>query len=302
MSTVQNINYNQRFDTVVAVRTLGSYSAAAEALSLTPSAVSQQIHSLEHELGVTLFSRIGKSLVPTRECDIIASYADRINELCIRMSSELYDGDKNTQHLVAGVTPSVENAAISQVMTRFSNEHGNMHITVISENSTVLCDMLRKYAIDFAVVEGEFPSGEFNSILLDTDYLVAAVSNKNPLSKKNMVTVAELKKERLILRLPESGTTSLFEAHLKKAGMELSDFNIMMQADSSSTIKKLVENNYGVSVLSNKVCAKEAEEGRFRTMPIMDMNMVRSINIIYRSDFRYMDILRHIQRLYAEVN
>lgn len=298
---MQSIHYNQRFDTLLAVRTFGSYSSAAEELSLTPSAVSQQIHSLEQELGVTLFSRIGNSLVPTRECDIIASYADRINELCMRMSSELQDGDRNTQRLVAGVTPSVENAAISQVMTRYSNERGNMHITVISENSATLCDMLRKYAIDFAVVEGEFPSGEFKSILLDTDYLVAAVSNANPLSKKSVVTISELKKERLILRLPESGTTSLFEAHLKKAGMELSDFNIMMQADSSSTIKRLVEQNYGVSVLSKKVCEKENAAGKFRTMPIMDMNMVRSINIIYRSDFRHMDMLRDIQRLYSEV-
>lgn len=299
---MQNINYNQRFGTVLAVRDLGSYSAAAEALSLTPSAVSQQIHSLERELGVTLFTRAGKNLLPTRECDIIASYADRINELCVRMSSELSNGERNIQHLVAGVTPSVENAAISQVMTRYSNEHGDTHITVISENSAVLCDMLRKYAIDFAVVEGEFPTGEFNSVLLDTDYLVAAVANTNPLSRKNMVTIEDLKREKLILRLTESGTTSLFEAHLKKAGMELSDFRIMMQADSSATIKKLVENNYGVSVLSNKVCAKEAAAGRFRTMPIRDMNMMRSIHIIYRSDFKNMEMLRDIQRLYSEVN
>ena len=51
--------------------------------------------------------------------------------------------------------------------------------------------------------------------MLDTDSLILAVSNHNPLSKKSIVTLEELKKQRLILRLPDSATRNLFISHLE---------------------------------------------------------------------------------------
>lgn len=44
----------------------GTYRRASEALNVTPSALSQTIHSLEHALGAPLFERVGKKLVPNR--------------------------------------------------------------------------------------------------------------------------------------------------------------------------------------------------------------------------------------------
>lgn len=159
--------------------------------------------------------------------------------------------------------------------------------------------MLQAGAIDLAVVDGGFSADGFNSILLDTDHLVVAVSNENPLSEKSFVRLSELRHERLILCAP--GTRNLFEAHLKSAGMQIGQFNVMMELDSISTIKKLVGDNYGVSVLPNKVCARDAEAGRFRIKPIADMNMARQIHMFYRPELRCEELLGDIQRLYYEV-
>src|SRR3546814_3700983 len=46
---------------------LGSVSRAAEALFVSQPAVTQQLQALERELGVRLFERSGRRLVPTRE-------------------------------------------------------------------------------------------------------------------------------------------------------------------------------------------------------------------------------------------
>lgn len=83
--------------------------------------------------------------------------------------------------------------------------------------------------------------------------------------------------------------------------MQISQFNVMMELDSISTIKKLVGDNYGVSVLPNKVCARDAEAGRFRIKPIADMNMARQIHMFYRPELRCEELLGDIQRLYYEV-
>ncbi len=162
--------------------------------------------------------------------------------------------------------------------------------------------MLRNYAVDIAVVEGEFPENDFNSVILDTDYLVAVVPNENPLAEKDMVTVEELKKEKLILRSHGSGTRNLFEANLKKSGLSISDFNIMMEVESVAAIKKFVKNNYGVSVLSNKACRNEVAKGKFRALPICNMQLTRKINIFYRKDFNYDELLQKIQLLYSQID
>lgn len=46
----------------VAAAQLGSFRAAAQQLNVTPSAISQQIKSLEQRIGLSLFSRQGKEL------------------------------------------------------------------------------------------------------------------------------------------------------------------------------------------------------------------------------------------------
>lgn len=44
------VNYDQRYDSLLTVYRLGSFAAAAAEMSLTASAVSKQIHSLERDL------------------------------------------------------------------------------------------------------------------------------------------------------------------------------------------------------------------------------------------------------------
>ena len=49
-----------------------SYSRAAEELSVTHGAVSQQIRRLEAELGARLFERRGNAMMPTAEAERLA--------------------------------------------------------------------------------------------------------------------------------------------------------------------------------------------------------------------------------------
>ena len=54
---------------------LGSVSRAAEALFVSQPAVTQQLQSLERELGVPLLERSGRRMVPTREGEVLYELA-----------------------------------------------------------------------------------------------------------------------------------------------------------------------------------------------------------------------------------
>lgn len=291
--------FDQRFEALRLVRELKSYSAAAGKLSLSPSAVAQQIHSLERELEAELFVRSGNRLVPTEVCDIAADYAGQAASLRRRMELDIDASRREVNSVVIGVSPSLEDSAVSEMLAQYTRLHPNAQLRMVSENGRSLLALLRERMLDLAIVDTPFPSDEFNSLLIDTDYLTAAVPNESPLAALGHISLDQLKKERLILRPSGSGTRTLFEASLRKLGMSLEQFNVMMEADSTSTIKRLVESNYGISVLSGRACAAAVSEGRFRVLPISDLNMVRRIHICYRKDFSNMAFLGQLQELYS---
>ena len=158
--------------------------------------------------------------------------------------------------------------------------------------------MLRNYELDIAVVEGRMQDENINSLLLDTDSLVLVVSNNHPLAKKSMVTIDEIKKEKLILRRPSSGTRNLFTAHLESQNMSLDEFNVILEVDNPATIKDLIRRDIGVSILARSICLDELKKGKITVLPIENLSMIREINILYHRDFKHTDILQNLLKEY----
>ncbi len=67
----------QQLEYFLATFRRGSFSAAAEALHLAQPSVSEQIRRLEDELGVRLFERVGRGLIPTEAGHTLRAHAER---------------------------------------------------------------------------------------------------------------------------------------------------------------------------------------------------------------------------------
>ena len=110
----------------------------------------------------------------------------------------------------------------------------------------------------------------------------------------------DLKKERMILRLPSSATRKLFEAHLLSLGMSIDAFDVAMEVDNIATIKDLIRKDLGVSILARSACMDELRKGKLTALPIENLSMVRQMNLVYRKDFPHMELLYEILRLYHD--
>jgi len=290
-----------RLYTLLAVVEFKSYTRAAEHLSLTQPAVTQHIKQLEKELDIKIFTRVGKEIKPTNEGNIVIQYARRNIALYERMKQSILDERRHVRRLTVGITHTAESNAVAEVLGRYSCKNPGTTITIISDSINNLYNMLKNYEIDLAVVEGKVRDPSINSLLLDTDALMLVVSNNNPLAKKSMVTINELKKQPLILRRPSSGTRNLFAAHLESKNMSLDDFNVILEVDNIATIKDLIKRDIGVSVLARSACLDELKKGKIAVLPIENLSMIREINILYHSDFKHMDILESIMKEYNKV-
>lgn len=286
--------------TLLKVYETGNYTRAAEKLALTQPAVSQHIKLLERELDVTLFDRTGSKIKPTPEGKLVIQYAERVVSLYETLQQALVDRKHTIDRLRVGVTHTSESNIVSEVLAKYTEQNENMKITIQTDGINSLHDMLRNYKIDIAIVEGGVADPSIKSIMLDTDCLVLAVSNEHPLAKKRSVKLEELKSERMILRLPNSGTRNLFAAHLESHGQSLDDFNVVLEVDNIATIKDLVRRNYGVSILARSACMDELKKGKITVLPIENLSMVREVNILYHHTFAHTDVLKDIVCIYNE--
>ena len=286
--------------TLLKVYECRNYTQAAKQLNITQPAVSQHIKALESELGVKLFEHSNGDILVTKQCEEAVKFAKKIVGLYNSLYQSMRDNRTRTTHLTVGITHTAESNPIAEVLAKYGSEHNDVHITMISDNITNLYEKLKTYELDFAIVEGRLPAEGFNTLLLDTDSLVLVVANTNRLAKKTMVTVNELKKEKLILRLPDSGTRNLFLSHLESNNMSIRDFNVILEVDNIATIKDLIRRGFGVSILAKSACLDELKKGKITVLPVENLSMTREINIVYHSTFGYMDILQGIIRLYNE--
>lgn len=289
-----------KLKTLICTAEQKSFTSAAKLLSLTQPAVSHHIRLLEEELGVKIFARNKNELILTPEGEIVLRGARRMNAICERIYSELSDRTHCLTRLRVGITHTAESNLMTEVLARYSQSVEHMTIKIITDTINNLYAMLENYELDLAITDGKPVGRELRSLLLDTDYLVCVMSNENQLASREMVTLGELKKQKMILRLPTSATRILFESQLDGIGESITDFDILLEVDSVAAIKDLIRKNLGVSILARSACMDELNKGKLTALPIENLSMVRETNLVYHNDFEHEEILKSIMKVYRE--
>ncbi|MBQ9188225.1 MAG: LysR family transcriptional regulator [Clostridia bacterium] len=277
-----------------------SFSEAAKKLSITQPAVSHHIKVLEEELNIRIFDRRKGEIVVTREGEAVVKCAKKLLGLYNNLRQDLSDSKKLVTHLTIGITHTAESNPVAEALAKYCAEHGQVTITMVTDTINNLYKKLKNYEIDLAIVEGRVPSTSVHYLLLDTDCLMLAVSMNHPFAQRSMVTLNELKKERMIIRLPNSGTRNLFTAHLESNNMDIRDFNVILELDNIATIKDLIRRDFGVSVLPKSVCLDELKKKKIAVLPVENLSMMREINLAYMDDFTQVDMLHGIITAYNE--
>ena len=189
-------------------------------------------------------------------------------------------------------------AGVPQVLAEYCNQTPGVHINIVTDTIKNLYDMMRSYELDVAIVDGQFPASGYTEVLLDTDYLCLVVSPIHPLARRASVAIGALQGERFIMRPKGAGTRSMFESYLSECGADIRDFNIIIEMDSVATIKELVAQDLGISVIAHSACREDEQAGRLAVVPLEKPGMVRRINMVHHQDFSHPEILEELRRLY----
>ncbi len=292
---------DDRLETLIVVCETKNFTKAGQILSLTQPAVSNHIKKLEEEIGAPLFLRKKGELLLSPEGEIALLYSRRMKALCEKLQEKVDNCKTNLKKIRIGITHTQESGFMAEALSKMAVNSYNTNITLITDNIKNLYDMLENFEIDVAIMEQKPTNPSFNYMVLDTDMLLCITSPKNSLAKKTAITLDDLKKRHLILRLPSSFTREKFEQALASIGESINNFDVAIEVDSIATIRNLVKKDIGVSILSKSACYKEINKGSLVALPIQNLSMTRETVVVYHKTFNHQDIIEKIAKGYNEL-
>ena len=143
--------------TFLAVCETGSFTAAAEQVGRTQSAVSLQIQRLEISLGRPLFVRGGGAFEMTEHAALLQSHAKRILD-CVAEAQAAFDVGSVDGVVVLGIPEDYAPRILSDVLRSFTQLYPDATINLVMDESRQLVRHLAEGSVDLAfITEGEGP-------------------------------------------------------------------------------------------------------------------------------------------------
>jgi len=282
----------------IKAKELLNFTAAAEALNISQSTLSQQIKQLEIELDTPLFNRIGKRITLTEAGDLFYSYAlQTVNKANSGLTLLKDLGELKTGDLSIGVTYGLRHL-LTPALIAFLSDYPGITVKVYFGTSEELHDKLIGLHLDLVLAFEEIVADEnlTYTLLFESPLCLVAALN-SPLADKKEIDLTEI--SQLPIVLPAAGYSTrkfvgdIFAKHniQPKISAEINDI---------PTLLDLVKSGKWYTILAKTTVAIDKE---LAIIPINKINMTRRAMIITHQDAYQKKAARYfLERLTAPLS
>jgi DNA-binding transcriptional LysR family regulator len=293
----------QQLQYFVAVAETRHFTRAADLVHVAQPSLSQQIKSLERELGADLFLRARGNITLTDAGEALLPLARRIladAETARHEVQELVQLRAGRVRL--GATPSVCTGLLPDVLRAFHDRYPGIRLLIEEGGSHDLVRELARGALDLALVVLPLPSPSpaLTTVELLREDLVVVSSPDAPRpgggqGRGRAVRVAELAGERLVMFRHGYDLRELTVAACRAEGFE-PDFAV--EGGEMDAVLGFVRAGLGVAVVPRMVAARSGRG--LRVTPLASPGLYRTIALAHRSDVAPPRAARELQRMLLE--
>ncbi len=230
----------------------GSFSAAADALSYTQSAVSQAVARLESETGATLVVRDRRSVRPTAAGSTLVEHAETIFAQIASAEADLAAvlGVRGGRLRVASF-PSAGATLMPLAVAAFRTGHPEVVLTLAEGEPEEIAPRLGAGDFDLALLfefpgVRERPGAGLRTVTLLEDPMDVALPAEHPLAEKKALRLTDLRNEDWV----QTSASSPCARHVVRlclaAGFEP---NVTFESDDYETVQGLVAAGVGVALI-----------------------------------------------------
>jgi len=284
----------QQLEMFAAVVEEGSISRAAQRVCRTGPAVSIALKKLEDELDTPLFERDDRhNHQLTASGKLLYEHARRILDL----RREAETAVKHSSHdatLRIGTHESTSLYLLPFLMARVSKTHPAIKTEVICGNADRLLLALENRAIELALIGDAPADSEFDSYMVKKDELVVIAKPNHRLSKRQRISVADLRDEHFIVQ----GSKSLLRERIVQA-MRASNtpFNFGVENVGIEATKRMVINGLGIGFVPTMCVSEEVTNGMLVALKVDDIRTDWNTSLVWRKDHSLSRIAREFVEL-----
>ncbi|MEI7554432.1 LysR family transcriptional regulator [Candidatus Chlorohelix sp.] len=260
----------------------GSFSRAAEKLSISQPAVSAQVKEFEKELALQLFERGSKIMYLTEAGKLIQRYAQQI----FAQANELERAIEDLKGLAIGrltiaSSTTVAECILPHALGLFKTAYPAIQLEMQIANSTKVVEWVSERHFDLGFIGNEIESDELVIVPLCEDEIGVFVATNHPLANRKSITPEELAQQLFVARERGSATRLNAERVLQNLGIKP---KISLELGGNEAVKRAVCTGLGVGMLSIFSLTPEIKAGMVKIIPVEGLACYRNFTAIYRRD------------------
>lgn len=275
---------------LIAVADLRNFSQAANQCCVSQPTLSSQIRKLEDTLGITVFERSNKRVMPTETGEQIIALARRI----LREVEAMHDVAQSAHDPLAGkfrlgAFPTLSTYIFPSLVPKITAVLPQLKLVLVEEKTQALLDRLKRGELDAALLALPVHDEQLAVKTLFDDDFFLAVPPQHPLAQKKIVEQTDLASNTLLLL--EEGhclrDQALEVCH--RAGLEEEqDF----RATSLETLRQMVKAGTGITFMP-KIAIHPNETG-ICYIPFKKPAPYRTIGLVWRKTSARMAVIEKL--------
>ena len=256
----------------------GSFTRAAEELSITQPTVSSQVKQLTKTVGLPLFEQIGKSLYLTDAgSELLATCQDIFEKLGnFEMKVADLKGTKQGQLRLAVITTA--KYFIPRLLGSFCQQYPGIDVALKVTNHQEVQERMLNNKDDLYIVSQPPQDIDLQYQSFLDNPLVVVAKKDHPLANKKNIPIQCLNDQPFIMREQGSGTRvailELFEQHQVEVKVKL-------ELGSNEAIKQAIAGNLGISILSEHCLISEGKSGELTILDVEHFPIKRRWYVAY---------------------
>lgn len=246
----------------VAVAERQHLTRAAEALGLTPSAVSSAIKTLEAYYNVELFHRVGRGIELTESGRVFVQEARatlnrvRSAELILSEMGGLTRGE-----IRVFASQTIASYWLPPILMQFKQLYPGVSVTLEVGNTRTVTEAVLKGLAEIGFIEGHIDEPALSVRPVVSDKLLVVAGPLHPFADGRHLTASDIKSTNWVLREQGSGTRSAFEAALAAMDISLSDLKVTLELPSNEAVVAAARAGGAAAVVSASVASLMLRQG-----------------------------------------
>ena len=257
-----------------------SFTGASKKLHISQPTISEHIKNLENSLDCRLFDRMGRTIMPTAEADVLYPKALQLLDDLERIQEEVSaTGGEIKGRILIGASTIPGAYILPRKAHTFKQQFPETVFEVLIKDSKKITEMVLNHDLLCGIVGARMESEKLNYTPLIEDELVL-VADRDMGNNKKLIKAQELLSLPFLIREKGSGTRQTLENYLGKKNISAENLHIVATLGSTSAIKQALKAGLGVSILSRIAVQEELDRGILKEITIQGMKMKRRFFMI----------------------